>query len=156
MRDFDRGLNDRGRLGAQLIGRHITEHGTAWDKLFASPAERVKRTLEAAALDIEPKYDSRIYLADCETLLDVVRATGDADAVLLAGHNPGLQDVLLALVAPANENELFDEASVKFPTAAFAVLELAIDDWSALDKDCGKLVHFARPRDLDPALGPED
>src|SRR5687768_5646975 len=132
MRDFDRGLNDRGRLGARLIGEHIRAHGTQWQRLLASPAERVKRTLEAAELTAEPRFDSRIYLADAETLIDVLRGAGDADAVLLAGHNPGLQDLLLALVAPDQENALFDEASVKFPTATFAVLELAIDDWAQL------------------------
>ena len=52
-------------------------------------------------------------------------------------------------------NDLFDEAAVKFPTAAFAVLELAIDDWASLTRDCGDLVHFQRPRDLDPSLGPD-
>lgn len=156
MRDFDRGLNDRGRRGAALIGEHIRDHGVLWDLLLASPAERVKRTLEAAALGLEPRYDPRIYLADVDTLLDVLREAGDAEAVLLAGHNPGLQDLLLALVAPANENALFDEAVVKFPTATFAVLELTIGDWSQIGEDSGTLAHFARPRDLDPALGPED
>lgn len=155
MRDFDRGLNDRGRRGAALIGTHIRDHGVRWDALLASPAARVKQTLEAALPGIEPSYDKRIYLADVETLLDVLREAGEADAVLLAGHNPGLQDVLFAMVPPAAENALFDEATVKFPTASFAVLELAVDDWASLDKECGKLVHFARPRDLDPALGPE-
>jgi hypothetical protein len=77
------------------------------------------------------------------------------EAVLVSGHNPGLQDVLLELVAPEAENALFDEAAVKFPTGSFAVLELAIDDWAALDDECGTLVHFVRPRDLDPSLGPE-
>ena len=66
-----------------------------------------------------------------------------------------MQDVLFALVPPARENDLFDEAAVKFPTAAFAVLELAIDDWASLTRDCGDLVHFQRPRDLDPSLGPD-
>ncbi|WP_325049081.1 SixA phosphatase family protein [Tsuneonella amylolytica] len=127
-----------------------------WDALLASPAERVKATLEAAGLGLAPRYDQRAYLADAATLLDVVREkAGDADAVLLSGHNPGLQDLLLELVPPANENDLFDEASVKFPTATFAVLELAIDDWADIDGECGKLVHFARPRDLDLELGPE-
>ncbi len=155
-RDFDRGLNDRGRRGAKLIGDHIRDHGVRWSKLLASPAERVKLTLAAALPEIEPKFDSRIYLADADTLMEALRDHGgDAQAVLLAGHNPGLQDLLFALVPPENENALFDEAAVKFPTATFAVLELAIDDWANLGKDCGKLVHFARPRDLDPALGPE-
>ena len=35
------------------------------------------------------------------------------------------------------------------------VLELAIDRWSDLDDGCGTLVHLTRPRDLDPALGPQ-
>ncbi len=155
MRDFDRGLNARGGRGAALIGEHIRDHGVQWDALLASPAARVKRTLEAALPAIEPHYDKRIYLADADTLLEVLREAGSAHSVLLAGHNPGLQDLLFALVPPSEENDLFDEASVKFPTAAFAVIELATDDWSALAKECGKLVHFARPRDLDPALGPE-
>jgi phosphohistidine phosphatase len=154
-RDFDRGLNGRGRKGARLIGDHIASHGSAFDLVLASPAERVKATLAEAMPDRPVRYDPRIYLADVETLLDVLREAGDAQSVLLAGHNPGMQDVLFALVPPANENALFDEAAVKFPTAAFALLELAIDDWSSLQRDCGTIVHFARPRDLDPALGPE-
>jgi len=155
MRDFDRGLNERGRRGARLIGGHIAGHGARWDALIASPAARVKQTLAEALPDMEARYDKRVYLADAETLLEVLRGAGEADAVLLSGHNPGLQDLLFALVPPDNENELFDEAAVKFPTATFAVLELAIDDWADLARDCGKLVHFARPRDLDPTLGPE-
>ena len=54
-----------------------------------------------------------------------------------------------------NENDLFFDAVRKFPTAAFAVLELDIDQWSDLKPRVGKLVHFARPRDFDPNLGPE-
>ena len=63
-RDFDRGLNDRGRKGARLIGRHIAEHGTQFDVLIASPAERVKVTLENAMPDVEPVWDKRLYLAN--------------------------------------------------------------------------------------------
>lgn len=155
-RDFDRGLSDRGRKGAGLIGKHIREHGVKWDKLVASPAERVKITLEEASIGIDPEWDRRLYLASTETICDVIREDGgDADTLLLAGHNPGLADMIFELVAPKNENDLFDEAKVKFPTAAFAVFELDIEDWGDLAEGCGKLVHFARPRDLDPELGPE-
>ena len=52
LRDFDRGLNKRGRKGAALMGQHITDQGTAWEKVLASPAERVRRTLEASGLDL--------------------------------------------------------------------------------------------------------
>ena len=155
-RDFDRGLNDRGLRGARLMGRHIRGHPVQWDKLLSSPAARCKDTLSEAALGIEPVWDERLYLADGATILETIAELGgDAEAVLVCGHNPGMQDVLLELVPPEAENDLFDEASVKFPTASFAVLELEIDDWADLDDECGKLVHFARPRDLDPTLGPE-
>lgn len=115
----------------------------------------MKLTLSEGLPGVEVRYDQRIYLADVETLLDVLRGAGEAGAVLLAGHNPGLQDLLFALVAPANENDMFDEAAVKFPTATFALLELEVEDWASLEKETGRLVHFQRPRDLDASLGPE-
>lgn len=165
MRDFDRGLNDRGRRGAALIGDHIREHGIKWDRVVASPAARVKATLAGALPDITPDFDDRLYLAGAETIQEVAQAhafpltrddTHEAETVLIAGHNPGLQEVLLDLVSPSRENDLFREATVKFPTATFAVLECHIDKWADLKNHCAELVHFARPRDLDPELGPED
>lgn len=159
-RDFDRGLNARGLEGARLIGKHIRDHGVRWDKLIASPALRVKQTLDAALPDLQPDFDQRLYLASFDTIVETIEAQAgsgadEANAILLCGHNPGLQDVLLELVAPGHENDLFREAVVKFPTATYAVLECDIEHWSQLKRYCAKLVHFARPRDLDPALGPE-
>ena len=156
-RDFDRGLNARGRKGAEVMGRHIRRHDVAWDCLLASPAQRVRLTLEEAALGMEPLFDPRLYLAGSDTHVELLKELGgDADAVLIAAHNPGLQEVVLAMVSPENETPDFREAMVKFPTASFAVLELPINDWSELGAQNGKLVHFKRPRDLDPDLGPED
>jgi phosphohistidine phosphatase len=156
VRDFDRGLNKRGRAGAALMGQHIADHGVAWDKVVASPAERVKRTLEASGLDIPIIFQDNAYMADATTLLGLLATHGgDAQAVLLAAHNPGLQELALELVPPEQEDALFDAVMAKFPTAAFAVFELDIDDWADVAPGCGRLVHFARPRDLDPDLGPE-
>ncbi len=160
-RDFDRGLNERGRKGARVIGRHIREHGPEWDMVLASPAVRVTATLEGAQLPREPIYDQRLYLASYDTIIETIEAhagkgADEAQSVLIVGHNPGLQDVLLELVAPAKENPLFREAVVKFPTAAYAVLECEIDHWSQLKRYCAEVTHFIRPRDLDPALAPKD
>ena len=156
LRDFDRGLNDRGRRGAAVMGGHIREHGVNWDLLLASPAERVKRTLDATRLKIPTRWEEHVYLADSDALVELLQGLeGDPSAVLLAGHNPGLQELIFDLVAPENENALFGIVAEKFPTAAFAVLELAIDRWADCAPGCGTLVHLARPRDLDPELGPE-
>lgn len=155
-RDFDRGLNDRGRKGAKLIGRHIREYGTKWDVILASSAERVQRTLEAALPDAQPTFDKRLYLASTDTIVELIQENaGNADTVLIAGHNPGLQEMLFLLVPPAKENALFDAAATKYPTATLAVFELDIDDWADLKSNCGSLIHFKRPRDLDPELGPD-
>lgn len=155
LRDFDRGLNARGRAGAELMGQHIRRHGVRWNLIVASPAERVKRTLEASGLTGPVVWETRAYLADSGTLLGLLQQMpDDAATVLLAGHNPGLQDLLFDLVASAADDALSDAAAEKYPTAAFAVLELAIDDWAQCQPGCGRLVHFARPRDLDPELGP--
>jgi phosphohistidine phosphatase len=159
-RDFDRGLNERGRRGAAIIGDHIRAHGIHWDRLIASPAVRVKATLELALPEMPVIYDQRLYLASPDTILEVAEAhagegADEASAILMSGHNPGLQEVLLDLVSPSHENDLFREAIVKFPTATFAVLECEIDSWASMRPRCAKLVHFTRPRDLDPELGPE-
>lgn len=160
-RDFDRGLNDRGRRGAALIGDHIRDHGIKWDRLIASPATRVSETLESGLPELTPIYDQKLYLASFETIMEVAQehaGTGEdeANTILMSGHNPGLQEVILELVSPARENDLFHEACVKFPTATYAVLECKIDSWAELRPRCAKLVHLARPRDLDPELGPEN
>ncbi len=104
-------------------------------------------------------FEDRLYLASPETIVEVVIAHAggtDAENILIVAHNPGLQETILNLVSPARENDLFREASVKFPTASFAILDCNIDNWSALKNHCATLTHFARPRDLDPELGPED
>jgi phosphohistidine phosphatase len=157
-RDFDRGLNDRGRRGAALMGEHVVAEDIDWGLALASPAVRVRETLESARLGLAPVFDERLYLASAETIADVASSKGSADEpenILIIGHNPGLQETILNLVAPARENDLFREAAVKFPTASFAVLECAIDSWSDLKLRCATLTHFARPRDLDSDLGPE-
>jgi phosphohistidine phosphatase len=160
LRDFDRGLNERGRRGAKVIGKHIRDHGTKWDMLLASPAVRVRQTLDGALPELEPVFDTRLYLASFETILDVVhshaaKSDKEPDSVLVSGHNPGLQELILELVSPSHETDLFREAAVKFPTASYAILECPVDAWADLKPRTAKLAHFARPRDLDPELGPQ-
>ena len=159
-RDFDRPLNPRGEKGAGLVGRHIFDHDVKWDKVIASPAVRVAETIELAAKatdrPIAVNWDRRIYLASSATLLDLLREQkDDPGSVLMVGHNPGLEDVIFDLVPDDGTSPLRDVVELKFPTASFAVLELDIEHWNELKDRCGKLVHLIRPRDLDPALGPE-
>jgi phosphohistidine phosphatase len=159
-RDFDRDLNDRGRAGAEAMGRHIRDYGVRWDRIVASPAVRVAETLEiaseAAGRTLPINWERRVYLASSSTLLDLIREQPDeAKSVLMAGHNPGLEDVIFDLVPDDGSSPLRDAVEAKFPTAAFAVLELPIERWADTVGAKAKLVHLTRPRDLDPALGPQ-
>lgn len=159
-RDFDRPLNKRGRKGAAVMGRHIAEHGVAWDRVLASPAVRVAETMELAGQAIGRPFpaiwDRRIYLASSASLIDLLREVeGDPATILMAGHNPGLEDLIFDLVPDDGSSPLRDIVEEKFPTAAYAVLEIDIDDWAKLDEGGARLVHLTRPRDLDPQLGPE-
>lgn len=163
-RDFDRPLNKRGRKAAKVMGAHIREYGQRWDRILASPAARSAETIEVAAQGagnhsskgFSVNWDRRIYLASSATLIDVLRELDDRlTAVMLVGHNPGLEDLIFDLVPDDGSSPLRDVVEEKFPTATFAVLHLGIERWADLAENGASLVHLARPRDLDPALGPE-
>ncbi|MEZ5710215.1 MAG: histidine phosphatase family protein [Blastomonas sp.] len=159
-RDFDRPINERGQRGAKLIGSYLKREAMAFDAVVASPAVRVVETIDLLeqgyGTSLKPDWDRRIYLASSVTLIDLLSGLDDAaDRVLMVGHNPGLEDLIFDLVPDDGTSPLRDEVEIKFPTAALAVLELDIDSWKDIDNRCARLVSLMRPRDLDPALGPQ-
>ena len=159
-RDFDRPLSERGERGAALMGTHIRDFGVKFDRVLASPAVRVAETIENASKafgrSFPVEWDRRIYLASSATLLELLQGVeGDPAAVLMVGHNPGLEDLIFDLVPDDGSSPLRDEVEVKFPTATFAVLEFDIASWGDLTEGSGRFTHMTRPRDLDPSLGPE-
>lgn len=160
-RDFDRPLNEKGMRAAIVMGRKFREMEMGVDRLVASPAVRVMQTLdgffEGYGATIEPIWDRRIYLASSSTLLDIVREThADVANLMLVGHNPGLEDLILDLVADDGSSPLRDIVETKLPTASLARMSWRGEDWSALDARSGMTLDtLVRPRDLDPKLGPD-
>ncbi|HKT76732.1 MAG TPA: histidine phosphatase family protein [Sphingobium sp.] len=158
-RDFDRPLNRRGEKAARLVGQFAKGRKMQFDMLIASPAVRVVQTLDTFLAGygepLEPHWDRRIYLASAPTLFDVICDLPEsASSAIMAGHNPGLEELILELVPDNGASPLRDDVEVKFPTASLAVMDLAIDRWADAGPDIATLVSFTRPRDLDPALGP--
>ena len=157
-RDFDRPLNPKGQRAAAMVGRHMKSLGLAFERVVASPAVRVVETLEHVGQgygsDLAPAWDQRIYLASPATLLDVVHGLPDgADHVLLVGHNPGLEELVLLLVPDGGA--LRDQVEIKFPTATLAEMTFDIASWDEVRAGGATLARFVRPRDLDPGLGPD-
>jgi len=158
-RDFDRPLNAKGRRAARAIGRHMRDQALRFDAVVASPAARVAETLqevEAGYGDVlGAQWERRIYLATPDELLEVVHAAPDSvDSLLLVGHNPGLEELVLRLV-PHGADGARDEIQAKYPTASLAEMTFAVDHWTQVEEGGGALVRFVRPRDLDPQLGPD-
>ncbi len=159
-RDFDRPINERGQQGSRVMGKWLRRNNIGFDRILASPAVRVAETIEEAAPEwgsaTLPEWDRRIYLASSVTLMDVLRDTdGDPAAILMVGHNPGMEDLIFDLVPDSPPDDLRARVEEKFPTAAIAVIDMDIASWGEIDNGVGKLVHLVFPRDLDPALAPQ-
>lgn len=160
-RDFDRPLNPKGERAARAMGAHLRGLGLHFDHVVASPALRVVETLahfEAGLGEtLAPEWDRRLYLASAATLLDAVREQAGAhDHVLLVGHNPGIEDLVLMLVPDRAGDALRREVEDKYPTATVAVLTFDVGDWSGVKGDGGAFTRLVRPRDIDASLGPDD
>ena len=155
-RDFDRPLNARGRRAARTVAGEMRRLGLGFDRVLASPARRVRETLEeveAVLGALGTVEDERLYLASAETLLEIVRETEEgAERLLLVGHNPGLEMLALALT---RRSGLRSEVELKYPTATLAEITLPAESWSDVGEGTGTLARFIRPRDLDPELGPD-
>ncbi len=166
-RDFDRTLNAKGRCAAEAMGRHIgataSRLGLAhFDLLLASSAARVRETIDlamAAMGEVAPnrrEYDRRLYLAPADAIIELIgERGGDSEAVLLSGHNPGIEDLVLGLVPDNGRDPLRQMVEDKYPTGSFALIRLDIATWRELAGGTGRLDAMVRPRDLDPRLGPE-
>jgi phosphohistidine phosphatase len=78
------------------------------------------------------------------TLLYLVRElSATSRAALLIGHNPGVADLATSLAQPPDH----DDAPIRFPTAAVAVLDFP-GDWADLAPGQARLTDFTTPADL--------
>lgn len=150
--DFDRPLNARGRDAAEKVGREWARRGLLFDGVVASPAARARETLELAAIaygrPLTPRFETQLYMAGRQTLLDVVRALpDDADSTLLVGHNPGLHRLVLDLTGEDQHGHR-SRVVAKFPTGAFALVALPAKTWAEVRWGTGTVEDLILPRDL--------
>ena len=150
MDDFDRPLNDRGRKAARQIGVEIRARGHKFDLILASPAARVRETLDGVGeLEGTVQFEPAIYLASEGLLLSLVRGLPvEAQSALLIGHNPSLER-LLGTIARGDSRGFRPQIEGKYPTGALAIVELDVEDWPDVEAECGEIVELILPRELD-------
>jgi phosphohistidine phosphatase len=90
----------------------------------------------------ELRLDERIYEATAGRLVEVVsQLENEHKAVLLVGHNPGMQELLLLLTG---QNE-------EYPTAALTKITFKNLKWAEVGNKKGSLEWIVKPKELDKA-----
>lgn len=152
--DRDRTLSPRGRRDAEAMATVIAADYPP-DRILCSPTRRTQETLAALLSRLGERPDVVIaeeLYGQPGDYCDVIAAEGgEAEHLLVIGHNPAIQATALALVG-SGDKALRAQLAEKFPTGALVVIRFK-GKWSAIGPSAGKLVAFHKPRDLG---GPDD
>ncbi|MEU9387879.1 histidine phosphatase family protein, partial [Streptomyces sp. NPDC048279] len=120
------------------------------DLAVCSTAVRARQTWELAAgqwgTPPPVRHDHRVYAAGVPDLLAVVHEVPpEVETLLLVGHNPGLEELVLALAGDGLDDSL-ERVREKFPTSAIAVLAWHGTSWTALAPGTALLTEVTVPR----------
>jgi phosphohistidine phosphatase len=148
--DHDRPLASRGRKATAAIARYIEQSEIAPQLVLCSTALRARQTLEgitrALGADVAVEFEDDLYNASADDLIRQLRLIDERiTSVLLIGHNPGLEDLVLRLASSGTDLERVRE---KFPSAALATVSFE-GKWDDLEKSEASLVGYVTPKDLE-------
>ncbi len=107
--DIERPLNDRGAQDALDMGIYLNDTGRVPDRMIISSARRTQQTAELLLQNMSvPEnnivIDRQLYLADTETMCDIIELyASEGERLLILAHNPGMDYLVaqLASTAPA-------------------------------------------------------
>ena len=143
--DRDRPLTQRGKRSAEAVGHLLRDDELVPERIISSSAERARDTARrvAAAAKFAGVIDEldELYLAEPEAYIKALRRLGgEAERVLVVGHNPGLEALALILTGEP----------LSLPTAGLVVCSLPIASFNELSLQVrGNLARFAHPKDPD-------
>ncbi|MFE7174715.1 SixA phosphatase family protein [Streptomyces sp. NPDC057616] len=148
--DHERPLAARGLRDAPAAGRALAEADCLPDLALCSTAVRARQTWELASdqwgTPPPVRHDPRLYGADAAELLSVVHeASAEVETLLLVGHNPGIEELVLDLAGDDLDDAL-EDVRAKFPTSAIAVLAWHGAAWDALVPGSALLTDMLVPR----------
>lgn len=153
--DRARSLVERGRKEAGKIGAYMAVHALKPDRVMVSPAARTQETWKYLSAEFRPAPAStmveRLYDATPHAILAILKsAPAGAHTLMAVGHNPGLHELALMLIAAGDVDarELLRE---KLPTCGLVIIDFAFDDWGRLHPQSGRLERFVSPKSLETA-----
>jgi phosphohistidine phosphatase len=151
--DHERPLAPRGRRAVKLLARHLRDERIEPALVLCSSARRTQETLAGVDPTGEVAIERALFHADADRLLERLRRVpAETPSVMVIGHNPTLQMLVLRLTGAHGDARLegdLAEVARKFPTAALATLSFE-SGWSDLGPGGARLTALVRPRDLHP------
>jgi phosphohistidine phosphatase len=148
--DHERPLAPRGHKAVKALAEHLHSNDIEPTVVLCSSSRRTRETLEGVKPGGEWLIEPELYGAGASTVLDRLRHVAeDTRSVMVIGHNPAMQVLVLRLAGGGDgqaEGEL-GEVQRKFPTGALATLEFECH-WDELGPGCARLTSYVRPKQL--------
>ena len=141
--DFERPLNDRGRMNAPEMAVRLVKRNVLPDAIISSAA---KRTIETSLLMMKPLglqqqqlvKKQELYLATPETILETIVSMDDAwQTAAIVAHNPGVTDFV---------NTLCEVKVDDMPTCAVYAVDIKTDSWINFNKATKEFLFFDYPK----------
>lgn len=153
--DRTRALIERGRRDAARIGAFMAAHALKPDRVLVSPATRTQESWKYLSGPLKPAPAAtsveRLYDATPHAILAAIKDTpASAHTLMVVGHNPGLQELALLLIA-SGDIDARERLHEKLPTAGLVIVDFAFDDWGKLHPHSGRLERFVSPKTLEAA-----
>ncbi len=141
--DFNRALTGRGNRDACTVGLWMRREQWLPERVLCSPAVRTQATatkvlgmlgIDAGRITTDP----RLYFQGTAQIKAVLATVSSrCQRLLLVGHNPDLEALLLELTGPSD----VPAGGQRMPTATLAKLQIR-GDWQWLPAGCAHLVSL--------------
>lgn len=150
--DSERGLIERGIRAAGDMGSYMAKAGIGADLVLCSTATRTRETLrylqDAYGKKFTTEYNQKLYLASAGEMLNIISAVPEnTSALMVVGHNPGLQELAVKL-AKKGDNASLDTLAIKFPTCTMAALSFE-GTWAMIRHSPATLERMHTPKKMD-------
>ena len=142
--DHDRRLIDKGMRHAEKMASLVAGFRFPPELIYRSSAARAKETatIFAGALKLKDALEvsEDLYSSSAQSYLQKIQKTGDeTSAVMLVGHNPVLEDLLVMLTSRSPFH-------CKMPTCGMAIIHFHVTLWSEIRPATGILRSLIYPK----------
>lgn len=142
--DFERPLNDRGKVDAKEMARRLLDKKAHIDALVSSPATRAKKTAgffaEALRIPVdEIIFISALYHASAEMFYEVISGlSDDFGSIAVFSHNPGITHFVNSLASQIKVDNM--------PTCAIFAVTANIKEWREFGNAKKDFLFFDYPK----------